>query len=106
MPMVDVIREHIEVVEGASGPKARIAGHRIRVQDIAVMHEKMGLSAAEIVERLPTITLADVYAALAYYWDHRDEIEARIREDHEYAEEMKRKQGPGLLAQRLPRLGH
>ena len=28
----DVIQEHIEVVDGARGPKARIAGHRIRVQ--------------------------------------------------------------------------
>lgn len=33
---VDVIREHIEIVGGAGGPKVRIAGHRIRVQDIVV----------------------------------------------------------------------
>jgi hypothetical protein len=36
--MVDTIREHIEIVPGESGPKARIAGHRIRVQDVAVWH--------------------------------------------------------------------
>lgn len=104
MPMVDVIREHIEIVEGASGPKARIAGHRIRVQDIAVMHVKWGLTADEIVEELPSITLADVHAALAYYWDHREEIEVQITEEQTFVEQMKRAQGPGPLARKLRRL--
>jgi len=73
--MVGVIEEHIEVVPGLGGPKARIVGHRIRVQDVAIWHEKLGLSPDEIVEQHPEITLADVHAALAYYWDHRDKIE-------------------------------
>jgi uncharacterized protein (DUF433 family) len=106
MTTVDTIREHIEIVEGAGGPKARIKGHRIRVIDIVEMHEKQGLSAVQIVEDLPTITLADVYAALAYYWDHREEIEAKIAEDDAFVEEMKRKQGPGLLEQKLKQLRH
>ncbi len=65
--MVDTIREHIDVVPGEGGPKAQIAGRRIRVQDVALWHEKRGMSLDEIVYRYPTITLADVYAALAYY---------------------------------------
>ena len=47
--MADVIREHIEIVHGASGPKPRISGHRIRVQDVVIWHEKLGLSADEIL---------------------------------------------------------
>jgi uncharacterized protein (DUF433 family) len=101
--MANVIREHIEIVEGASGPKARIAGHRVRVLDIAVLHEKFGLSADEIVEQLPTITLADVYAALTYYWDHRNEIEAAIDEEDAFAEQLRRAEGPGPLAEKLRR---
>ncbi len=42
--MVDLMREHIQIVHGAGGPKARIAGHRIRVQDVAIWHEKLGMS--------------------------------------------------------------
>src|SRR5215813_15234444 len=95
--IVDTIREHIEIVEGAGGPKARIVGHQIRVVDVVEWHEKMRMSADEIVEQFPTITHADVYAALAYYWDHRDEIEAKIAEDEAFVEEMRRKQGPSLL---------
>jgi len=88
--MADVIREHIEIVQGAGGPKPRIAGHRIRVQDVVIWHEKLGLSPDEIVHHYPTITLADVHAALAYYWDHRDEIERAIVEEHVLVEEFRR----------------
>ncbi len=86
--MADVIREHIEIVQGERGPKARITGHRIRVQDVAIWHEKLGMSPDEIVHHYPTITLADVHAALAYYWDHRDEIEQAIRDEDVFVEEF------------------
>jgi uncharacterized protein (DUF433 family) len=100
--MVDVIREHIEIVEGAGGPKARIRGSRIRVQDVAIWHEKLGMSANEIVQDYPQLTLADVHAALAYYWDHRDEIERRLAEEDALVEQM-RALYPSPLKQKLER---
>ena len=103
--MADVVREHIEIVQGANGPKARIAGHRIRVQDVVIWHEKLGMSPDEIVHDYPTLTLADVYAALAYYWDHRDEIERAIAEEHAFAEALRRG-AAGPLATKLMRRDH
>lgn len=100
--MVDVIREHIEIVSAAGGPKPRIAGHRIRVQDVAIWHEKLGMSADEIVDQHPTITLADIHAALAYYWDHRDEIERDITRERAFVEKF-RSTNPGPLAEKLKR---
>ena len=100
--MADVIREHIEVVPGAGGPKPRIAGHRIRAQDVVIWHEKFGMSPDEIVHRYPTITLAQVHAALAYYWDHRDEIERAIAQEHATVEEY-RKCYTGPLREKLKR---
>jgi uncharacterized protein (DUF433 family) len=100
--MTDVIREHIEVTEGAGGSKARIAGHRIRVQDIVIWYEKLGMSPDEIVHDYPTITLADVHAALAYYWDHRDEIEHEIAEERAFVEEFRR-HNRGPLIEKLMR---
>jgi hypothetical protein len=41
--MTDTIRRHIEIVEGAGGPKVMVAGHRIRIQDVVVGHERIGL---------------------------------------------------------------
>lgn len=89
--MTDVVGQHIEIAQGASGPRARIAGHRIRVQDVVIWHHKLGMSPDEIVFHYPTITLADVHAALAYYWDHRDEIEQEIAADRAFAEELRRR---------------
>lgn len=68
--------------------------------DVAIWHDKMGLSADEIVSQFPTISLADVYAALAHYWDHREEIEREIREERDRFEELRRTE-PGPLARRL-----
>lgn len=101
--MTEVSREHIEIVEGAGGPKARIVRHRIRVQDIVIWYEKLGLSADEIVDNYPTITMADVHAALAYYWDHRDEIERAIADGDALAEEIPRT-SVSPLAEKLRKL--
>jgi uncharacterized protein (DUF433 family) len=88
--MVAVSQEHITIVDGASGPQPRIVGSRIRVVDVAIWHERLGLSADEIVRQHPTITKADVFAALAYYWDHREEIERLIADEHAEVEERRR----------------
>jgi uncharacterized protein (DUF433 family) len=73
--MDSVVVKHIEKSPGVCGGQACIAGHRIRVQDIVVWHEKRGYSPDEIVGMFPGITLADVYAALTYFFDNRQEIE-------------------------------
>lgn len=60
------------------------------MQDVALWHEKLGMSVDEIVYQYPTITLADVYAALAYYWEHRNEIERAIRQERAVVDEFRR----------------
>lgn len=98
--MENVISEHIEITSGVCGGKPRIAGHRIRVQDIVIWHEKLGMSPDEIVSTYPTITLSDVYAALAYYFDHREEIERGIKEDQDLTSAFESK-NPSRLRQKL-----
>jgi uncharacterized protein (DUF433 family) len=80
--------EHIEITPGICGGKPRIAGHRIKVQHVVVWHERMALSPDEIVSQHPGLTLADVHAALAYYWDHRDAIDADIEADRLFADKL------------------
>jgi uncharacterized protein (DUF433 family) len=81
---------HIEITPGTCGGKPRIAGHRIRVQDVVVWHDRMGLSADEIVSRYPQLSLADVYAALTYYHDHREEIDSQMEADEKFFDEIRR----------------
>ncbi len=76
---VPSIAEHIVATPGTCGGKPRIAGHRIRVQDVAIWHERLGYSVAEIVAHYPQLALAEVHAALAYYYDHREDIQQDIR---------------------------
>jgi uncharacterized protein (DUF433 family) len=87
--MENPIAQHITKTGGICGGRACIAGHRIRVMDIAVLHEMRGMSPEEIAYQYPSITLADVYAALAYYLDNREEIEQEFRKDEEWAEWVK-----------------
>jgi uncharacterized protein (DUF433 family) len=81
--------QHIEKTPSVVGGKARIAGHRIRVMDIVMWHERRAMSPDEIVAMFPGITLADVHAALAYYFDNREEIDAEFHQDAEVAESLK-----------------
>jgi uncharacterized protein (DUF433 family) len=85
---------------GICGGRPRIDGHRITVEDVAIWHERMGMSPDEIVSEYPTITLSDVHAALAYYFDHREEIDARMTEDRAFAEAL-RARTPSLRDQKL-----
>jgi uncharacterized protein (DUF433 family) len=82
---------------GTCGGKPRIDGHRIKVEHIAVCYERMGMSPDEIVSAHPAISLAQVHAALAYYFEHKDEIDADIEEGRRFVEELKAKTPPSKL---------
>jgi uncharacterized protein (DUF433 family) len=90
------LNEHIVATPGVLGGRPRIAGRRIGVEHIVTWHEEMGQS-AEYIAREYELSLADVYAALAYYYDHKEEMDARARADEAFVEEMMR-QYPSRLA--------
>lgn len=87
--MLTISVEHISKTPGVCGGKACIAGTRIRVMDVMIWHEMSGMTPAQIVEQYPTANLAGVHAAIAYYLDHRDEIEGDIRRSHEVEEKYR-----------------
>lgn len=65
-----------------------VAGTRVRVMDIVAAHEQ-GIAPVELQDYFATrpLTLAEIYAALAYYNDHKDEIEADFAEAERVAAE-------------------
>jgi uncharacterized protein (DUF433 family) len=97
--MTLVSNEHIEITPEIAGGKARIKGHRITVQNIVIWHERMGKSADDISTEYG-LTLAEIYAALSYYFDHQDELNKGIRESQMFISELQ-KQNPSVLAQKL-----
>jgi len=53
----------------------------VRVQDVVIWHESLGLSAEEIIARCPALNVEDIEAALDYYRDHREDIRGDIADD-------------------------
>jgi uncharacterized protein (DUF433 family) len=94
--VLPVIREHIVRTPGTCWGKPRIAGTRIKVEQVVIWHERMGMSPEEIVANWPHLNLADIYAALTYYHDYPDEIERDIAEGEKLFEDLKAKQ-PSIL---------
>lgn len=72
--LIPIIKERIEITPGVCGGKPRIVGHSIRVQDIVIWHELRGMSPDEILECHSSISLADVYTALAKEIKHHLEF--------------------------------
>jgi uncharacterized protein (DUF433 family) len=94
--------EHIEITPGVAGGKPRIAGHRITVQNVVIWHERMGKSADEISAEYD-LSLAEVYAGLAYYFDHREEIDDSIEESEAFVAAL-RENTPSVLQKKLKEL--
>ena len=92
---------HIVKQPGYCGGKATIDDTRVRVNNVVWLH-KEGHTPAQILESYPDLSLAQVHAALAYYYDHVDEIEVELaREDEAEASFEQRK--AEVLAERARR---
>jgi uncharacterized protein (DUF433 family) len=91
--------QHIVTTPGIAGGKPRIDGRRIAVENIVIWHEQMGYSVDEIATQYD-LALSEIYSALAYYYDHKEEIDNAIAESEAFAGTL-RQNTPSLLAQKL-----
>ena len=101
--MEAVLDKHIEITPEVRGGEPRIANTRITVADVVLMHLRLGQSLEEIAGTYD-LPLAAVYAAVAYYYDHRDAIDNCIEEDLAFAEAF-RLNNPSPLQEKLKALG-
>lgn len=76
----NVTAAHITQTPGICGGKPCIAGRRIRVYHVYIWHEVQGLTADEIAREYD-LTVAQVYAALTYAFEHIDDIQAEMQEE-------------------------
>jgi uncharacterized protein (DUF433 family) len=61
-----------------------VAGTRIRVVDIAVEYEFLNCSPDEIINAHPHLRLEQVHDALSYYYENREEMDKKIKEDKQF----------------------
>jgi len=79
----------------------RVGQSRVTL-DVLLEYSGQGMPAEEIARGLDTITLADVHGALAYYFRHRSEIDAYLRQRQEDADKLRRE----IEAVNAPRLAN
>lgn len=78
-----------------------IVGTTMKVVELVMAQKAYGWSPEELLFQHPYLTLGQIHSALAYYWDHKDELDADIESRRQYAEEERHKAGPSPLAAKL-----
>ncbi len=86
---------------GVRGGKARLEGSRLCVLDVAYLH-KAGLTPEQIQVEYPDLNLAQIHAALSYYYANSEEIEAEMQRDREWEEGFEQRKAE-YLAKRTGR---
>jgi uncharacterized protein (DUF433 family) len=80
-----------------------IAGTTMKVVELVTAHQAHGWSPEELHFQFPHLSLGQIHAALAYYWDHKDELDADIERRDREVEEIRRELGPSAIAAKLRR---
>jgi uncharacterized protein (DUF433 family) len=86
--MAVVAQEYIEVDDRGV---ARLIGTRVKVKHLVMAQRGEGYSAEQLIEQYPNLGPARVYAALAYYHDHKAEVDQQIEDGLRFADEMRAK---------------
>ena len=73
-----------------------VQGTRITVQQIALEVERLGMTPDEVLAAHPHLTLAQVHATMAYFYDHRQEIENTARELDAIEDELRSRFPPRI----------
>ncbi len=74
---------HVVRQPGLAGGSPVVAGTKFPVRSLVQYVLKQGLTPEELVEEFPQLSLARIYDALSYYYDHREEIEREMAENSE-----------------------
>lgn len=77
--------QHIELNE-AGVPM--IAGTTMKVIELVLDHQAYGWSPEELHFQHPHLSLGQIHSALAYYWDHQEEIEQEIKRQLQRVDEL------------------
>ena len=100
--MPSVTYAHIEL---ASDGTAFVAGTRTKVLEIALDRIAHHWDADEIHRQHPHLSLGQIYAALAYYSDHKADLDARIEEQLRFVESSKASAGESMVREKLKTKG-
>ena len=82
-----------------------ILGSTMKVIELALAHLAYGWSPEELHFQFPHLTLGQIYSALAYYWDHREELDEDIENRLSFVDQFRRSLGESPLVANLKAKG-
>ncbi len=98
--MLDVETRYEHIVLDKEGTPI-IAGTNMKVIELVLEKSAYGWSAEELHFQHPYLTLGQIYSALAYYWDHRGELDRDIERRLEFVDRVAETDKPSSLKARL-----
>lgn len=99
--MTAVVDSYIEIDENRV---AWIADTKVKVIEIALDKLAHGSSPEELHFQYPHLSMAQIHTALAYYYDHQQELDAEILQRLGEVNELAARQANSPLQQKLRRL--
>ena len=100
---VEITYPHLEKREGQPARLRRVP--RVRVAQIVMDYLAYGWSVDEMCRQHPFLTPAEAHTAMAYYFDHRSEIDAEVEMEWKEAERSRAEAPPSPFAMRMKAKG-
>ena len=82
-----------------------VAGTTMKVVELVMAQKAYGWSPEELHFQHPYLSMSQIYSALAYYWEHKEKLDADIDKRLNYVERSRQEAGESLLATRLRKEG-
>jgi len=82
-----------------------IAGTNMKVIELVLEKMAYGWSPEELHFQHPYLTLGQIYSALAYYWDHQEELDQDIERRLQFVDQVQRAMRPSPLVAKLKAKG-
>ena len=98
----NLVASHIAIGEDG---QARIAGTGYKVRLMAGWHRYRGATAEQMQQGHPDLTMAQVYSVLAYYYDHKEEMDADMDRREAEMERMRQEAGESPFVKRMKAAG-
>ena len=90
---ISLDEEHVPWIKDANTKVVEVVRH---IQSSGLTPEQLHLD-------LPHLTLGQIYSAMAYYWDHKDELDADIERRAQYVEQLRREMDQPPIVDKLLR---
>jgi uncharacterized protein (DUF433 family) len=93
------VYSHVTKEAGVRGGRACIDDTRIAVVDVVALL-KQGRTVEQMGLAYPSLNLAQIHAAISYYYEHKDDVDAEIVEDDGWEDEHERRKAEYLRTAR------